>query len=182
MFFPTALGSTGYPTSSDDALDQYWSNLGYLIEPRVNKMSQALAQKSSSASTAPWASSEAGAPQRRGVSVVGAWAFPSHAGTSQSQDQTGLNMGAYSQSNEYGSEMAAFFQQGDGSEGYDMVELPQGVSEPYPPSFIVQTSNGYKRSRISATSDKYSLNQGPEAFGVNLEKMSGSTKGSDFKM
>ena len=138
-------------------------------------MSHALSQASSSVQQG---SSEAGAPQGKGVSAVGHGSF---AGTSQSRDQTGWNMGAYSPSTEYDSEMAALFQQGDGSEGSDM-EL-QRVSEPYPPIFIVQRSHGYKHSRMSATSDHYSLNQGPEAFGglVSPEdfmnsKMSSSTK------
>ncbi|CAL8381370.1 unnamed protein product [Gadus morhua 'NCC'] len=58
---------------------------------------------------------------------------------------------------------------GDGSEHSDMQELPSGVSEPYPPSFIIQIGSGYQRSRLSATSDQYSLNQGPEAFGIYPE-------------
>ena len=129
--------------------------------------------------------------QRKGVSIVGDWSFASSSGNSPSQDQMGWNMGAYSQSDDYDSEMAAFYQQGEGSEVSDMEELPQGVSEPYPPSFIVQTSRGYKRARMSATSNQYSLNQGPEAFSVYLGQlpddwanyqMPSSTKGSHFKM
>ena len=154
---------------------------------RPNKMSDTLGQAPSSASMSKQGSGGAGAPQGKEVSAGRVWSFASSAGTSQSQDQTGWNMGGYSPSNEYDSEMAAFYKQGDGSKGSDMQELPQGVSEPYLPSLIVQTSSGYKRSRISATTDQYSFNQGPEAFGVYPEnwvnsEMPGSTKRSDFKM
>ena len=162
-----SLDSTGYP--SRDALYKYWASRGHLIEP--------MAQQSSSKTSA--ANEEA--PQGKGVSKIGDWSFASSSGNSPSQDQMGWNMGAYSPS--YDSEMAASYQQGDGSEGSDM-EL-QRVSEPYPPIFIVQTSRGYKHSRMSATSDQYSLNQGPEAFGpedwANYQ-MPSSTKGSHFKM
>ncbi|CAL8262153.1 unnamed protein product [Arctogadus glacialis] len=118
----------------------------------------ALAQASSSASMSQQGSSEA-APRGKGVSKVGDWSFASSGGNTQSQAQTGWNMGG-------DSGMAAVYQQ---SEGSDMQELPQEVSEPYSPSFIVQTSSGYKRSRLSGTTDEYSLNKGLEAYGINPE-------------
>ena len=122
----------------------------------------ALAQASSSASMSQQGSSEADAPQGKGVSKVGDWSFASSGGNTQSQDQTGWNMGGES-------EMAAVYQQADGFEGSDMQELPQEVSEPYSPSFIVQTSSGYKRSRLSGIADEYSLIKGLEEYGINPE-------------
>ena len=167
-------------------------------EPREQKRCHSLSQASASSSMS-----------KQGSGGAGVWEVPELEAKEQSNYLTAWNMEGYSPSNEYDSAMAAFYQQGDGSEvsdmqelqqgvieplgdgsevfdmqelqqgvieplgdgseHSDMQELPSGVSEPYPPSFIIQIGSGYQRSRLSATSDKYSLNQGPEAFGIYPE-------------
>ncbi|XP_056433281.1 uncharacterized protein LOC130371509 isoform X1 [Gadus chalcogrammus] len=187
-------------------------------EPREQKRCHALSQASSSSSMS-----------KQGSGGAGVWEVPELEAKDQSNYLTAWNMEGYSPSNEYDSAMAAFYQQGDGSEvsdmqelqqgvieplgdgsevfdmqelqqgviepladgsegsdmqelqqgvieplgdgseHSDMQELPSGVSEPYSPSFIIQIGSGYQRSRLSATSDQYSLNQGPEPYGVYPE-------------
>lgn len=194
-----SLGSTGYPSSSDDALDQDASSLDDLFEPRTYRMSPALTQASPSGSMSkldymlPFnplrhGSGGAGAANQKalqdmGVSAVGGGAHTLNSGTSQNRDMTAWNMGAYSPGSEYDSVMAAFYQQGLGYEAFQ----PHFVSEPNPAIFIVQSDGGYQRSRQSATANQYSLYQGPETFWVYPEdgannQMAISTKGSNFKM
>ncbi|KAJ3607485.1 hypothetical protein NHX12_024536 [Muraenolepis orangiensis] len=118
-------------------------------------------------------------PKGKGGLAAGSTSFNPSSGAFPSLDLANWNPGAFSQSNGDYSPMDVFYPQSEGSqylqpqsESYDLQEPPQGVSEPYPSTFIVQSGGGYRRSRLSATRDRYSLNQDPEEFGVDPEDFS----------